>query len=125
MLQWPSYDFRITSAERGHNRRVQKASTVLYAGMDCLENAGRMTAADYRRATFYTTLAPCDMCSGAALLSGIPRIVIGENRTFLGAEDHLRACGVALTILNDPECIALMEAFQRDHTELWSEDIGE
>ena len=110
---------------RGRNRRVQQGSPVLHAEMDCLENAGRISAVDYRRATLYTTLSPCDMCSGAALLFGIPRIVIGENRTFLGAEDHLRSRGVELTILNDPESIDLMEAFQREHPELWSEDIGE
>jgi cytosine deaminase len=109
---------------RGHNRRVQQGSPVLHAEIDCLENAGRISAVDYRRATLYTTLSPCDMCSGAALLFGIPRIVIGENQTFQGAEDYLRSRGVQLTILNDPECIALMEAFQRDHPELWNEDIG-
>lgn len=109
---------------RGHNRRVQKSSPVLHAELDCLENAGRMPAADYRRSTLYSTLSPCDMCSGAALLYGIPRIVIGENRSFLGAEEHLRSRGVQLNILNDPDCLALMQAFQRDHPELWSEDIG-
>ena len=109
---------------RGHNRRVQKSSPVLHAELDCLENAGRMPAADYRRSTLYSTLSPCDMCSGAALLYGIPRIVIGENRSFLGAEEHLRSRGVHLNILNDPDCLALMQAFQRDHPELWSEDIG-
>ena len=109
---------------RGHNRRVQKNSPVLHAEMDCLENAGRMPAADYQRSTLYSTLSPCDMCSGAALLYGIPRIVIGENRSFLGAEEHLRSRGVQLTILNDPDCLALMQAFQRAHPELWSEDIG-
>jgi cytosine deaminase len=109
---------------RGHNRRVQKSSPVLHAELDCLENAGRMSAADYQRSTLYSTLSPCDMCSGAALLYGIPRIVIGENRSFLGAEEHLRSRGVQLTILNDPDCLALMQAFQRDHPELWSEDIG-
>ena len=109
---------------RGHNRRVQKSSPVLHAELDCLENAGRIPAADYRRSTLYSTLSPCDMCSGAALLYGIPRIVIGENRSFLGAEEHLRSRGVQLTILNDPDCLALMQAFQRDHPELWSEDIG-
>jgi creatinine deaminase len=109
---------------RGHNRRVQQDSTVLHAEMDCIENAGRMPAADYRRSTLYTTLSPCDMCSGAALLYGIPRIVIGENRTFTGPEDHLISRGVELTVVDDPECVALMLAFQRDHPELWNEDIG-
>tara|TARA_R110002126_G_scaffold64513_3_gene165137 strand:+ start:3454 stop:3894 length:441 start_codon:yes stop_codon:yes gene_type:complete len=109
---------------RGHNRRVQSGSTVLHAEMDCLENAGRMSGADYRRATLYSTLSPCDMCSGAALLYGIPKIVVGENRTFQGPEDYVRSRGVDLTILADPTCIELMESFQRDHPELWNEDIG-
>src|ERR671927_107893 len=98
---------------RGHNRRVQRGSAILHAEMDCLENAGRLRASDYRRAVLYSTLSPCDMCSGAALLYGIPRIVIGENRTFRGPEDYLRARGVALEILDDPECIRLMEEFIR------------
>ena len=111
-------------AGRGHNQRVQRASATLHAEMDCLENAGRLRAADYRRATLYSTLSPCDMCSGAALLYEIPRIVIGENRTFRGPEDHLRARGVQLEILDDPECIALMTEFIRSSPELWNEDIG-
>src|SRR5919205_2071886 len=98
---------------RGHNRRVQQGSAILHAEMDCLERAGRLRAADYRRATLYSTLSPCDMCSGAALLYGIPRIVIGENRTFRGPEDYLRSRGVVLEILDDPECIRLMEEFIR------------
>lgn len=109
---------------RGHNRRVQRGSTVLHAEMDCLENAGRRPGEDYRRATLYSTLSPCDMCSGAALLYGIPRIVVGESVTFQGPEDYLRSRGVELTVVNDPECIELMRAFQRDHPELWNEDIG-
>src|SRR6266567_8856720 len=92
---------------RGHNRRVQRGSAVLHAEMDCLENAGRLRADDYRRATLYSTLSPCDMCSGAALLYGIPRVVIGENRTFRGPEGYLRSRGVTLTIVNDAECIGL------------------
>jgi cytosine deaminase len=110
---------------RGHNRRVQKGSTVLHAEMDALENAGRRTAADYRRATLYTTLSPCDMCSGAALLYRIPRIVIGENRTFHGPEAHLRSRGVELQVLDDPECVRLMREFIAARPQLWNEDIGE
>jgi cytosine deaminase len=109
---------------RGHNRRVQKGSAVLHAEMDCLENAGRLRAADYRRATLYSTLSPCDMCSGASLLYGIPRIVIGENRTFRGPEDYLRSRGVTLEILDDEECVRLMTEFISAHPDLWSEDIG-
>ena len=110
---------------RGHNQRVQKGSAVLHAEMDCLENAGRLTAADYGRSTLYSTLSPCDMCSGAILLYRIPRVVIGENRTFRGPEDHLRARGVELEIVNNPECVQLMTDFIRDNPELWNEDIGE
>lgn len=109
---------------RGHNRRVQKRSAVLHAEMDALENAGRLTAADYRKATLYSTLSPCDMCSGATLLYGIPRVVIGENRTYRGPEDLLRSRGVRLEIVQDADCIAMMEAFVRDHPDLWYEDIG-
>ena len=109
---------------RGHNRRVQKGSATLHAEMDCLENAGRLRAADYRRATLYSTLSPCDMCSGAALLYGIPRIVIGENRTFKGPEDHLRSRGVALEIVDDAECVRMMREFIAARPELWNEDIG-
>ncbi|MFQ5506103.1 MAG: nucleoside deaminase [Planctomycetota bacterium] len=111
-------------AGRGHNQRVQRGSPILHAEMDCLENAGRLLAADYARATLYTTLSPCDMCSGAALLYRIPRIVIGENRTFQGAEDYLRSRGVELRILHDPDCVRLMEDFIRSRPELWNEDIG-
>ena len=109
---------------RGHNRRVQRQSCVLHAEMDALENAGRLRAADYARSTLYTTLSPCDMCSGAALLYKIPRIVIGENRTFTGPEDHLARRGVALTLLDSSECFELMKAFVTAHPELWNEDIG-
>jgi cytosine deaminase len=110
---------------RGHNRRVQKGSATLHAEMDCLENAGRLRAADYRRATLYSTLSPCDMCSGASLLYGIPRIVIGESRTFRGPEDYLRERGVTLEIVDDEECVRLMREFIAAHPTLWNEDIGE
>ena len=109
---------------RGHNRRVQKGSATLHAEMDCLEAAGRLTAADYRRSTLYSTLSPCDMCSGASLLYGIPRIVIGENRTFQGPEEYVRSRGVELVIVDDAECIALMREFIAARPELWNEDIG-
>jgi len=109
---------------RGHNRRVQRSSPILHAEMDCLESAGRLRAEEYRRATLYTTLSPCDMCTGAALLYGIPRVVIGENRTFRGAEDYLRSRGVALEIVDDPACVRMMQDFIRQHPELWNEDIG-
>jgi creatinine deaminase len=109
---------------RGHNRRVQKGSVVLHAEMDCLENAGRMPASEYRRATLYSTLSPCDMCSGAVLLYGIPRVVIGENRTFRGPEDHVRSRGVEVVVIDNPECRQLMETFIEGHPELWNEDIG-
>ncbi|MBX3432388.1 MAG: nucleoside deaminase [Pirellulales bacterium] len=110
---------------RGHNRRVQRGSAILHAEMDCLENAGRLKAADYRRAVLYSTLSPCDMCSGTALLYGIPRIVIGENRTFQGPEEYVRSRGVTLEIVDDPECVRLMEEFIAARPELWNEDIGE
>ncbi|MCP4713985.1 MAG: nucleoside deaminase, partial [Deltaproteobacteria bacterium] len=110
---------------RGHNQRIQKGSTVLHAEMDCLENAGRLTAADYRRATLYSTLSPCDMCSGAVLLYGIPKIVIGENRTFCGPEAYVRSRGVEVVVINDPECRQLMETFIEKNPALWNEDIGE
>ncbi|QDT69255.1 tRNA-specific adenosine deaminase [Planctomycetes bacterium MalM25] len=109
---------------RGHNRRVQSGSAVLHAEMDALENAGRLTAADYQRATLYSTLSPCDMCSGASLLYKIPRIIVGENRTFQGPEAYLRERGVDLSIVDDAECVRLMEAFIADRPELWNEDIG-
>lgn len=110
---------------RGHNQRVQKGSPILHAEMDCLENAGRMSAADYRRATLYSTLSPCDLCSGAVLLYGIPKVVIGENRTFRGPEDYVRSRGVELVIADDPECRQMMEAFIKGHPDVWNEDIGE
>lgn len=110
---------------RGHNRRVQQGSAILHAEMDAVENAGRLTAKDYRRATLYSTLSPCDMCSGTSLLYRIPKIVIGENRTFRGPEDYVRSPGVEVQIADDPECIALMEQFIRSHPTLWNEDIGE
>lgn len=109
---------------RGHNRRVQNGSAILHAEMDCLESAGRLRAEDYRRATLYSTLSPCDMCSGAALLYGIPRFVIGENRTFRGPEDYVRSRGVRLEIVDDAECVSLMQNFIHEHPELWKEDIG-
>src|SRR5688572_14755594 len=109
---------------RGHNRRVQRGSAILHAEMDCIEAAGRLKAADYRRATLYSTLSPCDMCSGTALLYGIPRIVIGENRTFRGPEDYVRSRGVELTIVDDQECVQLMRDFIAARPELWNEDIG-
>lgn len=110
---------------RGHNRRVQKGSAILHGETDALEQAGRQPTSVYRRATIYTTLSPCDMCSGAILLYGIPRVVIGENRTFMGAEDHLVSRGVEVRVLDDPECIDLMRMFIKDQPELWNEDIGE
>jgi cytosine deaminase len=114
-----------TIVGRGHNRRVQKGSATLHAEMDCLENAGRLKAAEYRRATLYSTLSPCDMCSGASLLYGIPRIVIGENTTFRGPEDYLRQRGVVLDIVDDLECMRLMREFIVANPALWNEDIGE
>ena len=110
---------------RGHNRRVQKGSAILHAEMDCLENAGRLTAKDYQRAILYSTLSPCDMCSGTALLYKIPKIVIGENQTFQGPEDYVRSRGVELVIVNNAECIQLMRDFIAARPELWNEDIGE
>ncbi|UCG15603.1 MAG: nucleoside deaminase [Phycisphaerales bacterium] len=109
---------------RGHNLRVQNGSAILHAEMTCLENAGRLTAGDYRRAVLYSTLSPCDMCSGAVLLYGIPKVVVGENRTFRGPEDYLRSRGVVLEICNDAECIRLMQEFVRARPQLWNEDIG-
>lgn len=110
---------------RGHNQRVQKDSAILHAEMDTLENAGRLKASDYQRAVLYSTLSPCDMCSGTALLYKIPKIVIGENKTFQGPEDYVRSRGVEVVILNDPACIRLMEEFIAARPELWNEDIGE
>ncbi len=111
-------------AGNGHNRRVQKGSAILHAEMDALENAGRLLPADYRKAVLYTTLSPCEMCSGAILLYKIPRVVIGENRTFMGAESLLRSRGVDLIVLNDRDCIAMMRDFIDSKPDLWNEDIG-
>ena len=109
---------------RGHNRRVQNGSPILHAEMDCLENAGRLKAADYRRSVIYSTLSPCDMCSGAILLYEIPRVVAGENTTFRGPEDYVRSRDVEVNILDNAECIQLMRDFIRDRPKLWNEDIG-
>jgi creatinine deaminase len=109
---------------RGHNRRIQQGSTVLHAEMDALENAGRQTAAVYRECTLYTTLSPCAMCSGAILLYGIPRLVIGENISFLGEEDLLRSRGVEVQVVQDQACVQLMQSFIAQHPVLWHEDIG-
>ncbi len=110
---------------RGHNQRVQKGSSVLHAEMDCFENAGRLKASDYKKATLYSTLSPCDMCSGAILLYGIPKVVIGENTTFKGPESYLISRGVEVTQHNSQECVSLMRDFITDSPELWNEDIGE
>ncbi|MGE5323125.1 MAG: nucleoside deaminase [Actinomycetota bacterium] len=110
---------------RGHNRRVQKGSSILHGEMDALENAGRQPAAVYRESVLYTTLSPCSMCSGAILLYGIPRVVVGENRTFLGDEDLLRARGVFVEVLQDADCTRMMQDFIRRNPDLWNEDIGE
>lgn len=110
---------------RGHNRRVQKGSTTLHGEMDALENAGRQSAKIYQESVIYTTLSPCPMCSGAILLYGIPKVVIGENKTFMGDEAHLRSCGVEVEVVDSPECVELMTRFIADKPELWNEDIGE
>ena len=109
---------------RGHNRRIQRGSAILHAEMDALENAGRLRASDYQRATLYSTLSPCDMCSGTALLYKIPRIIIGENQTFRGPEAYLRSRGITVDVLDDRACTQLMEDFIRARPELWNEDIG-
>lgn len=109
---------------RGHNQRVQKGSPILHAEIDCFENAGRLKASEYKKATLYSTLSPCDMCSGAALLYKIPKIIIGENKTFQGPESYLRERGVDLEIVNSPECIGIMDRFIKEKPELWNEDIG-
>jgi len=114
-----------TIVGRGHNRRVQQGSAILHGEMDALENAGRHPASFYRECTIYTTLSPCSMCSGTILLYGIPRVVIGENRTFLGEEEWLKGRGVAVEVLQDDRCIELMRRFIAAHPQLWSEDIGE
>jgi len=110
---------------RGHNRRVQQGSTILHAEMDALENAGRRTASFYRESTLYTTLSPCAMCSGAIVLYGIPRLVIGENQSFMGEEQWLSSRGVRLQVVQDSRCIDLMRNFMQRNPSLWSEDIGQ
>lgn len=109
---------------RGHNRRVQSGSAILHGEMDALENAGRQPASVYRNCVLYTTLSPCSMCSGAILLYGIPHVIIGENRTFMGEEELLRSRGVTVEVLQDEQCICMMEEFIRQKPELWNEDIG-
>lgn len=110
---------------RGHNRRIQKGSAVLHGEMDALENAGRLPAQVYKESVLYTTLSPCSMCSGAILLYGIPKVVIGENKTFMGEDALLRDRGVKLDVLQDETCIAMMQEFIRENPALWNEDIGE
>jgi cytosine/creatinine deaminase len=110
---------------RGHNRRMQRGSPTLHGEMDALENAGRQPAKVYRESVIYTTLSPCSMCTGAILLYGIPHVVVGENRTFLGEEELLRSRGVIVEVLDDAECAQLMEGFIAEHPEVWGEDIGE
>jgi cytosine/creatinine deaminase len=109
---------------RGHNRRVQQGSVILHGEMDALERAGRLPAATYRGSTIYTTLSPCDMCSGAIILYDIPRVVIGESRTFMGAEDLLRRRGVTVEVVDDQRCFSMMERFITEYPDLWNEDIG-
>ena len=109
---------------RVHNQRVQQGSAIHHAEMNCIENAGRLKASDYQRATLYSTLSPCDMCSGMTLLYKIPHVIIGENKSFQGPEEYVRSRGVKLEILNIPECIQLMDEFMAAHPELWQEDIG-
>jgi creatinine deaminase len=110
---------------RGHNRRVQKGSVVLHGEMDAFENAGRQPASVYRDSVLYTTLSPCAMCSGAILLYGVPKVIIGENQTYMGEEDLLRSRGVIVEVLQDAACVALMRHFIATSPELWNEDIGE
>uniref|UniRef100_A0A6B2LP91 Cytosine deaminase n=1 Tax=Arcella intermedia TaxID=1963864 RepID=A0A6B2LP91_9EUKA len=109
---------------RGHNQRVQKGSSILHAEMDCIQNAGCLKAKDYQRATLYSTLSPCWMCSGTALLYRIPRVVIGENVNFLGPEEYVKQQGVHVQVLNNQECINIMKQFIQDKPQLWNEDIG-
>src|SRR5436189_2056907 len=110
---------------RGHNRRIQNNSTVLHGEMDALENAGRQPASVYKDSVIYTTLSPCSMCSGAILLYGIPKVVVGENQTFLGEEELLRSRGVSVVVLQDPTCVRLMAEFIQANPQIWAEDIGE
>jgi len=116
---------RGTVIGRGHNRRIQQNSAVLHGEMDALENAGRQPASTYKECVIYTTLSPCSMCSGAILLYGIPKVIVGENRTFMGEEELLRSRGVSVEVLQDPACIQMMTEFIRQNQELWNEDIGE
>ena len=109
---------------KGHNKRIQEESVVLHGEMDALENAGRQKAAVYKESILYTTLSPCPMCSGTIILYGIPKVVVGENRTFLGEEDLLRSKGIEVIVLNDAECIDMMTKFINDKPQLWNEDIG-
>lgn len=110
---------------RGHNRRIQQDSAILHGEMDALENAGRQSASVYKKSVLYTTLSPCSMCTGAILLYGIPKVIIGENKTFLGAEELLKKNGVEVVVLHDRNCIQLMQTFIEENPELWNEDIGE
>ena len=110
---------------RGYNKRIQNSSAVLHAEMDCLENAGRLSAGDYKRSVLYSTLSPCDMCSGAVLLYGIKRVVIGENKTFKGPEEYVKSRGVTLEVVDNQECISMMKRFIEESPILWNEDIGE
>ncbi len=114
-----------TIVGRGHNQRVQRGSPILHAEMDCIENAGRLSPGDYRRAVLYSTLSPCDMCSGAILLYKIPVVFVGENRTFKGPEEYLRSRSVDVRVVDSEECVQLMAEFERNNAELWNEDIGE
>lgn len=109
---------------RGHNRRVQKGSPILHGEMDALENAGRQPASVYRQSVLYTTLSPCSMCSGAILLYGIPKVIVGENKSFQGEEELLRSRGIAVEVVEDPACVQLMEEFMAAEPRLWNEDIA-
>lgn len=109
---------------RGHNKRIQKGSTVLHAEMDAFENAGRQPSSVYKECTIYTTLSPCPMCTGAILLYGIPKVIIGENKTYMGAEELLKQKGIEITVVNNQECIEMMESFIKTNPGLWNEDIG-
>lgn len=110
---------------RGHNKRVQNSSAILHAEMDCLENAGRLSAHEYKKATIYSTLSPCDMCSGAILLYGIKKVIIGENTTFKGPEEYVKSRGIEVEVVNSNECCNMMKAFIEKSPTLWNEDIGE
>ena len=110
---------------KGHNRRIQKGSATLHGEMDALENAGRQSAKVYKESVLYTTLSPCAMCSGAILLYGIPKVIIGENKSYMGEEELLRSRGIDVEVMQDPECIQMMEDFIETHPEIWNEDIGE